>query len=76
MCVLLIAVYVCVCVTGTIDILVYMDNDLQDIPDEWEDSDARNIADADMVALRGFSTKVRARLAIQHWPYTHTHTHT
>mmetsp|Transcript_23880 Transcript_23880/g.60819 ORF Transcript_23880/g.60819 Transcript_23880/m.60819 type:complete len:213 (-) Transcript_23880:86-724(-) len=43
----------------TIDILVYTDS-MEAVPEEWEDSDPRNIANAEMVSLRGFSTKVHS----------------
>ncbi|MEW5301296.1 MAG: hypothetical protein WDW38_009503 [Sanguina aurantia] len=43
----------------TIDILVYTDSK-EAVPEEWEDSDAKNIADAEVVTLRGFSTKVHS----------------
>ncbi|KAF5840364.1 mitotic spindle assembly checkpoint protein [Dunaliella salina] len=42
-----------------IDILVYTDS-MDAVPEEWEDSDPRSIDNAEMVALRGFSTKVHA----------------
>ncbi|GFR49325.1 hypothetical protein Agub_g11351 [Astrephomene gubernaculifera] len=41
----------------SIDILVYTDN-IDEVPTEWEDSDARNIKNAEVVNLRAFSTKV------------------
>lgn len=41
----------------SIDILVYTDS-LDEVPEEWEDSDARNIKNAEVVSLRAFSTKV------------------
>ncbi|KAG2452425.1 hypothetical protein HYH02_002668 [Chlamydomonas schloesseri] len=41
----------------SIDILVYTDN-VDEVPAEWEDSDARNIKNAEVVSLRAFSTKV------------------
>eukprot|EP00195_Chlamydomonas_chlamydogama_P007321 CAMPEP_0202902208 /NCGR_PEP_ID=MMETSP1392-20130828/16723_1 /ASSEMBLY_ACC=CAM_ASM_000868 /TAXON_ID=225041 /ORGANISM="Chlamydomonas chlamydogama, Strain SAG 11-48b" /LENGTH=207 /DNA_ID=CAMNT_0049588941 /DNA_START=134 /DNA_END=757 /DNA_ORIENTATION=- len=41
----------------TIDILVYT-NPMDSVPEEWEDSDPRNIANAEIVSLRGFNTKV------------------
>ncbi|EFJ45975.1 mitotic spindle assembly checkpoint protein [Volvox carteri f. nagariensis] len=41
----------------SIDILVYTDH-IDEIPAEWEDSDARNIKNAEIVSLRAFSTKV------------------
>eukprot|EP00199_Chlamydomonas_sp_CCMP681_P005975 CAMPEP_0119109016 /NCGR_PEP_ID=MMETSP1180-20130426/16793_1 /TAXON_ID=3052 ORGANISM="Chlamydomonas cf sp, Strain CCMP681" /NCGR_SAMPLE_ID=MMETSP1180 /ASSEMBLY_ACC=CAM_ASM_000741 /LENGTH=213 /DNA_ID=CAMNT_0007094711 /DNA_START=26 /DNA_END=667 /DNA_ORIENTATION=+ len=43
----------------TIDILVYTD-EVDDVPAEWEDSDPRNINNAEMVALRAFTTKVHS----------------
>ncbi|KAJ9521585.1 mitotic spindle assembly checkpoint protein [Haematococcus lacustris] len=43
----------------TIDILVYTDS-MDSVPEEWEDSDPRNISNSEMVALRGFSTKVHS----------------
>eukprot|EP00955_Chlamydomonas_euryale_P080772 363471-Chlamydomonas_euryale.AAC.5 len=42
----------------TIDILMYT-NPIDSVPEEWEDSDPRNIQNAEIVSLRGFSTKVR-----------------
>lgn len=41
----------------SIDILVYTDS-IDEVPEEWEDSDARNIDGAEVVTLRAFSTKV------------------
>lgn len=41
----------------SIDILVYTDS-IDEVPSEWEDSDARNIDNAEVVTLRAFSTKV------------------
>lgn len=41
----------------TIDILMYT-NPIDSLPEEWEDSDPRNIENAEVVSLRGFSTKV------------------
>ncbi|GAX76079.1 hypothetical protein CEUSTIGMA_g3522.t1 [Chlamydomonas eustigma] len=41
----------------TIDILVYTTS-LDSLPEEWEDSAPKTIANAEIVSLRGFSTKV------------------
>ncbi|KAG1664623.1 hypothetical protein FOA52_011759 [Chlamydomonas sp. UWO 241] len=41
----------------TIDILMYT-NAIDSVPEEWEDSDPRTIENAEVVSLRGFSTKV------------------
>jgi len=41
----------------TFDLLVYTDNDV-DVPQAWEESDPRYIANSDEVKLRSFTTKV------------------
>ncbi|GIL79623.1 hypothetical protein Vretimale_12323 [Volvox reticuliferus] len=41
----------------SIDILMYTDN-IDEVPEDWEDSDARNIKNAEIVSMRAFNTKV------------------
>jgi mitotic spindle assembly checkpoint protein MAD2 len=41
----------------TIDILCYT-NPIDSVPEEWEDTDARIIANPEIVSLRGFKTNV------------------
>ena len=46
-----------ICLLGAFDLLAYTNRD-QDIPDSWEESQARIIANSQEVRLRSFSTTV------------------
>lgn len=53
----------------TFDLLVYTDVK-SDVPEEWEESDARQIRDAAVVEFRGFSTKVHSVKALVSYKQT------
>jgi len=48
---------VCVYVTGSFDLLVYTDKDLE-VPESWGESGPQFVADSEEVRLRSFTTTI------------------